>query len=260
MTAHFMVFAGTTEGRELVCFMSERGIPATVYTATEYGAQKLSEAGVRNDGCITVRIGRLDKEDILREICKVKPTAVVDATHPFAVEISTNLSECCEEAGAFLLRLGRPEEQPPDEAGIIRVPDAGAAADYLASAGEGMILLTVGIRFLPAFAALPGASRRLVARVLPTEESILACVKCNIPAASIIAAEGPFDMAQNLACIRRFGIKYLVTKETGREGGYYEKIDAAKAAGVTVVSIMRPPGSGGLPMDEVKKKILELCE
>ena len=55
---------------------------------------------------------------------------------------------------------------------------------------------------------------------------------------------GPFLKELNLALLRQFHISYLVTKESGREGGFDEKLAAAKEAGCLLIVIERPKEEG----------------
>lgn len=63
--------------------------------------------------------------------------------------------------------------------------------------------------------------------------------------------QGPFSEELNIAMLHQFDCKYLVTKETGKAGGFEEKLHAAKAAGATLVLVGRPPEQKGYSYDEV---------
>lgn len=119
--------------------------------------------------------------------------------------------------------------------------DAHEAAAYLAGR-EGNVLLATGAKELAAFAPLGGA--RLYPRVLPSAESLDACAHAGIPRRNIIAMQGPFSEKLNLALIRQFSIRYLVTKDGGEAGGFGEKAAAAAANGAVLLVFRRPEEQG----------------
>ena len=96
------VFAGTTEGRELVEFLAGQPVQATVCVATEYGETLLPEA--EN---ITVLAGRIPVEDIIRMLQRMRFDLVIDATHPYATSITESICTACRETQTEYLRLLR---------------------------------------------------------------------------------------------------------------------------------------------------------
>ncbi|MFC2662105.1 MAG: precorrin-6A/cobalt-precorrin-6A reductase, partial [Eubacterium sp.] len=81
---------------------------------------------------------------------------------------------------------------------------------------------------------------RLYPRVLPTVKSIQLCEEAGIPRKNIIAMQGPFSTAMNCCILRDYDISYMVTKESGRQGGLFQKIEAAEECGVQLLMIRRP--------------------
>ena len=227
----FVIFSGTTEGRELSRLLAEAGAPVTVCVATEYGSEEQgSTPGVE------VCQGPLSPE----EKAELLSGAVlcVDATHPYARNISRSVKAACEAAGVQLLRLKRQES---DLAGAILVESAAEAAEYLRER-EGNVLLTTGTKELKAFAELP--PERLFPRVLPSCDSIAACEVLGIPHRNIIAMQGPFSREMNVATIRQYNIRFVVSKDGGGPGGFAEKASAAKETGAELIVIRRPEESG----------------
>ncbi len=121
------------------------------------------------------------------------------------------------------------------------VQSAANAAEYLLET-KGNILLTTGSKELRAYVEIP--RERLYVRVLPTHDSIAACEAAGIPHRNIIAMFGPFSQRMNEAMLEQYHISYLVTKEAGRNGGFEEKLQAAKRCGVKAIVIRRPEDSG----------------
>ena len=88
---HILIFAGTTEGRMLAQYASQNGIGCYVSTATEYGKSILE--GLEGVECIS---GRMDQKKMETFIGEHGIRLVIDATHPFAVEVSENIKAACE--------------------------------------------------------------------------------------------------------------------------------------------------------------------
>ena len=80
--------------------------------------------------------------------------------------------------------------------------------------------------------------------MLPFASSLDACEASGIPRKNIIAMQGPFIKAINIALMEQFGINYMVTKDSGKEGGFDDKMEAAKEAGATLIVIKRPDDKG----------------
>lgn len=226
-----LIFGDTTEGRLLAQALSQRGRSATVSVATPLGAQELE--GLSG---ITPLVGRKTGAEMAALLKNFD--RCVDATHPYAVEVSRNVRAACEEAGVPLRRLLR--EKSAHEAGHW-VESPQEAARWL---GErcGNVLLAIGAKELSAFQNLQ--RERLFPRVLPVVESILACQEAGIPTRNIIALHGPFSQDLNRAMLEQYHIRYLVTKDGGRAGGFEEKAAAAREAGAELVVIGRPPETG----------------
>ena len=236
------VFAGTTEGRRLVELLADAPVEVTACVATEYG-----EALLTPRDRLTVSHRRLTEEEMETLLVRERFDLVVDATHPYAAEVTENIAQACRGAGVEYLRLLREADAPPE--GAVYLPDTEAAVNWLAGT-EGNILLTTGSKELAQYAALPGFARRVYARVLPMEASLSACRAAGLGPDRIIAMQGPFSREMNAALLRAVSAKYLVTKDTGETGGFGEKAAAARDAGAVLVVVGRPVQREGLGFAE----------
>ena len=129
---NIMVFAGTTEGRELCERFENKNIIIDVYTATEYGGELLPECSN-----IIVHSGKLNQNEIAREINKLNPFLVIDATHPYAVEASSNIKKA---SGKKYIRLLRAESEKVKAL----YADSIDKAISLVNRSRGNILITTG--------------------------------------------------------------------------------------------------------------------
>ena len=227
------VFSGTSEGREVCEALAEGGVQCITFVATEYG-----NAVMKQHENIDVRVGRLDMEDIAKLIGEENPDYVIDATHPHAEIITENIKVACAKAKADekYIRVQRDLNSDTDEYSetVIIVNSIQAAIDALASFPSGNIMLTTGVKELHFFEMF---GSRLIARILPGRESIDEAYRCGLSTKQIIAMEGPFSEEMNAALIKQYGASVLVTKNSGKRGGYIEKIKACKACGIKAIVI-----------------------
>ena len=235
------VFAGTTEGREVVSFLQGQ---AEVYAcvATEYG-QTLLPRGEQ----VTVSAVRLSQEEMEALFRTHRFDLVIDATHPYADVVTRNICAACAATGTQYHRLLRADCAADGNA--VYVPDIDGAVAYLAET-QGTILLTTGSKELHRFAQLPDFAQRAYARVLPMEQSLQLCREAGLQPSHILAMQGPFSVEMNAAMLKSTGAAYMVTKSSGTAGGFEEKISAAAAAGVTSVIIGRPPQQAGTGLEQ----------
>ena len=236
------VFAGTTEGRELVEFLCTQDVAVTACVATEYGETLLSP---RDN--LTISAQRLTGEEMEALFSRENFDMVIDATHPYASVVTENIASACEKSGVPYQRLLRTGCKAGEDA--VFVPDIPAAVDYL-NGTVGTILLTTGSKELAKYTGIENFADRVYARVLPMEDSLRLCQSAGLKPAHILAMQGPFSVDMNIAMLKSVGAKYLVTKDSGTAGGFDEKVTAARAAGATLVVIGRPPQREGLTLPE----------
>ena len=265
---NIVIFGGTTEGRQFAEYLvqlnkKQEKTEAVIHVcvASEYGAQVLPEAEE-----IKVHVGRLEQADMQEFLQEVQADICVDATHPYAVIVTRNIYRACKEVDVPYIRVRR-EAEDTVEAGMltcemghaescnlgdvstgqlqqvypdsIYVENIQAAVDYLKGV-TGNILITTGSKELKAYTQIPDYENRCFARVLPTPSVVEACTELGFTGKHLICMQGPFDLAMNLATIQYADAKYLVTKASGKNGGYDEKCEAALAAGIHLVIIGRP--------------------
>lgn len=248
-----LIFGGTTEGRELAESLCGRGIHCTVCVATEYGEQIMEEMEA-----LTLHKGRMDAEQMKEFIREGEFLAVVDATHPFAAEVSKNIKTGLADFAVPYIRLKRNTDiAGRAQHGIRWFSDTKDCMEALRET-EGNILLTTGSKELSVF-CIEGLRHRLYVRVLPSTESIALCERQGIFGKQIIAMQGPFSAEMNEVLIRQFDIACLVTKESGAAGGFSEKLKAADNTGIPVMVIGNPEKEEpGYSFEEAVREIYRL--
>lgn len=248
-----LIFAGTTEGRKLSERLAASGIVHTVCVATEYG-----EIVLKEHPAVTVRRGRMNREEIREFLQKGGFGAVVDATHPYAELVTANLRAAMEGMGIPYLRLKRETEDSRQGKTAVHFETNEACARALEDV-KGNILLTTGSKELAKYCVSEQVRSRLFVRVLPGMESLSRCLEQGIRGKQIIAMQGPFTVEMNEATIRQYGISCLVTKQSGICGGYAEKQEAAEKAGIPLFVIGHPQEEEGHSFSEICEELERLC-
>ncbi|GAA2821120.1 cobalt-precorrin-6A reductase [Saccharopolyspora taberi] len=219
-----LVLGGTGEARELAQLLADR--PGLRVTSSLAGRVRdpLLPAG-------EVRVGGFGGADGLAEwLRRERIDAVVDATHPFARNITGNAVTAAERTGVPALVLRRPAWEPGPGDDWRPVGSLSEAAELLPGLGE-RIFLTTGRQGLAHFAALD--LWFLVRAVDPPEPPLPART-------TTVLARGPFTVDDERALLREHRIDVLVTKNSGG-AMTAAKLTAARELGVPVVVVQRPP-------------------
>lgn len=248
--SRILIFAGTSEGHELARFLMNEGMASRtdICVATDYGKVVLDDI---EDMCILT--GRLDEPAMENLIDNGDYCLIVDATHPYAAEVTACILEAALKTDTEVIRLVRDEETAE---GLVTVSTVNEAAELLSQSNEGF-LLTTGAKELKAFSQVRNFSERAVARVLPSEMSLTACLDAGLPPKGIICMQGPFTREMNMATMKQYGLETLVTKSTGRAGGFMNKAVLADD-GYRIIVIGRPDDESGYTLEEVKERLRTL--
>ncbi|HOO27831.1 MAG TPA: precorrin-6A reductase, partial [Lachnospiraceae bacterium] len=215
-----LLFAGTTEGRQLYGFLRQQGIRAVVCVTTEYGKTLLEEAAQADkeqEGAAPVRIcvERMDCNRMKKEIESFCPQLVVDATHPYATEATKNIIKACELTQTDLIRICRNKIERIKDPHIIYVKSMRAAVEFL-SETAGTVFVTTGSKELPALTQLHDYRERIYARILPDVKMLEKTLRLGIPAERILCVRGPVSQEMNEAAMRFCGASWMLTKESGK--------------------------------------------
>ena len=247
-----LIFAGTTEGRKLSECLAEDGIAHTLCVATEYGEIVLQEHPL-----VKVHCGRMNQEEIRAYIQQGGYAAIIDATHPYAQVITENIKAAINGFHIPYFRLKRETDAESDYGKIVYFESNEACAKALETI-KGNILLTTGSKELAVYCASKEVKNRLYVRVLPGIESLMSCIEQGINGKQILALQGPFSEEMNEAILHQYQIKCLVTKKSGRTGGYQEKITAAENADIPVFVIGQPQTQEGYSFLEICYKLEQI--
>jgi len=227
------LFSGTSDGNALARELVERQKSVVVSTASDYGGE------IARAGCpgVTVWAGRQGVEARRRALRESHARVIVDATHPFAQQISEQLVGLSQELGIPYLRF----ERPSAIGSHALLCDSAAEAAERAIVTGTRIFLTTGSKDLATFLQAPRADRReWFVRITPEPALIRRALDLGVPRDRILAMQGPFSEGFNTALWRDQRIDCVVTKDSGEAGGFPAKARAATALGIPLLVIRRP--------------------
>lgn len=224
---HVLLLGGTFDAHVLSTRLHAAGVPA-IYSYA--GATQ-----TRRNTALPTRVGGFGGvAGLLQFLRDERITHVLDATHPFAAQMSSHAIEACAQLGIPLLAMERPAWQAQAGDRWTTVADMSAAAKALPQDGS-TVFLAIGRKQLAAF--VPCADgHHFVLRVVDAPEAAL-----PLPAASceLVIARGPFQLADELALLRQHRVSTVVSKNAGGPDTY-AKIEAARQLGLPVVMVQRP--------------------
>ncbi len=237
MTGRVLLLGGTGEARGLAEALAAEGVDVLSSLAGRTADPVLPPG--------EVRIGGFGGTEGLADWLRANPVrALVDATHPFAREMTEHAARAAARTGTPHLRLQRPgwREQPGDD--WRRVGSLEEAAG--AVAGFAHVFVTTGRTGLGAFA---GLTQEVLVRAVDPPEPPLP------PRTTVVLERGPFSVDDELALMREHAVDVVVTKDSG--GHLTEaKLTAARQLGIPVVMVHRPPLPPGMTVVETVEDAL----
>lgn len=241
-----LIFAGTTEGRELLEALSKTidgsGLNVYACVATDYGKELLPE-GLDH---IKIQAGRLTEEEMVLLMKEHQFDYVIDTTHPYARLASENIKSACKQSDCKYIRVLRPASSLTEiDSTCVFFEKHEEVVEYL-NQTAGNVLLTIGSKELSKYIKVKDYQQRLFLRALPMLEVLDSCSVLGFPGKQLICMQGPFSEALNVAMINQLSARYIVTKDSGKTGGFPEKYLAAQRTGAKLLVIGREKEEEGV--------------
>lgn len=211
------------------------GLPCTVTVTT-----KAAEALYYQSPKLQLLVGRLAANQLGQFLQQQQITAILDASHPYAVEISQMAIQAAAKQQIPYLRFERlpVKAQAIKDSQVICFDsfDTLLAGNYL---HQQRVLLTIGCQALPLFRSLQDKST-LFARILPAIASIETALAAGFSSERIIALRPPVAAELEKVLWRHWDISLVVTKASGVVGGEEVKRKVAAELGIPLIVIERP--------------------
>lgn len=242
-----LIYGGTSDSVDILKEVHHLG--AFGYCATTQAGIDL----VRSFTQVKTFLGKQSAED-MRDLWQSEAvTLIIDATHPFAQAVTSEILDVATALDLPLIRYRRP---------IVEIPKSTvfysheAVIDYL-KAKSGNVLLTTGSNHAKMYVDALGA-KRVIARVLPVVESIKKLDEAGVIPMYRIGQYGPFSQFENEMHLEFAGAKSMVSKNSGKKGMVAEKQLACEKMGAELLLIEPPVEDGDHvchTIDEVKSDI-----
>lgn len=228
------LISGTSEGKEILSLLNKYTDDILVSTATTYGGELLKDYKYKILNTTPINTEEMKKLFKINNI-----NVLIDATHPYAVEVSKNAMKVCHELSIKYIRYER--ERVVDK--FLGNPKVVAVDSYeklyeCLKNVKGTILNTTGSRNLDKILGLQ-LENRIVHRVLPSLKVIKECYEIGIKLDDLIAIKGPIGYELNKGFIKEYNAKAIILKDSGKEGGTEEKINAALDENIWVFIVDR---------------------
>lgn len=221
------LIGGTSESRTVADRLSCAGMP-WVATVTSDRARRLYGDWPTQP----VWVGRLDAGMIAPWLTQFQVGAIIDASHPFAVDIS----RLAIATGLPYLRYERPPVPHDPETVVLPNFAALLVPEYLRGR---RVLLTTGVKTLGQVRPWLGRSH-LWARILPTETSRQAAIAAGFPPDRLVPQQLPTTFAAERSLWQQLGLDTVVMKAAGAASGTDLKQAVARSLGIRAIMVARP--------------------
>lgn len=226
------IIGGTKDSRDFVELLRKqnKNLENTIIsTVSEYGKELIKNSDIQ------VHLGAMNEEQMKNFVIEKNIKRIFDFSHPYATEVSKNAMKIAQK---FDLEYFRYERELLNYENGIEFYEIDKLVSFLETV-QGNILVTLGTNNIEKFKNLKNLEK-IYFRILPVTDSLMKTEKAGIKAKNILGLQGPFSKEFNVAIYKNYGIKYVVTKESGTTGGELEKIEAARETGVIPVVLKRP--------------------
>ena len=233
-----IVFGGTTEGREAAKVLEESG--ATYYYSTRSDTQDIQLVHGHHV------IGAMEEPEMVALCKEHNIRLIIDAAHPFAVNLHRNVVNLAVQIGVPVIRYER--IYPPHDEDLVWCKDYDDAISQMKAHDVSHLLALTGVNTIAKLRDF-WESHECWFRILNRDESLAGAQKAGFPTDHLVY----YEKDDTAALIERLHPQAIITKESGLSGGYTEKVEAAKQAGVKVFVVNRPdyPTADGVTIEHV---------
>lgn len=228
------LIGGTQESAELAAAIACNGTIPCIISVTTQSARSLYPDAPN----LQVWVGRLNQQQLEEFLQQQQISAVLDASHPYAVEISQSAIAISQKLQIPYLRYERPaiDNQPNERVIELDSFDTLLAGDYLTAA---RVLLTVGYRPLPLF-QLWQAKASLFARILPSQVALQTALDAGFTSDRLICLRPPISADLERGLWQQWRINLVVSKASGSPGGEDIKRTIAAQLDIPLIVVNRP--------------------
>ncbi|NFD77532.1 cobalt-precorrin-6A reductase [Clostridium botulinum] len=225
---------GTSEGREILSLLNKFTDDILISTATSYGGEILKAYKYKK-----LNTKPLNKEELSNMLKENQVNILIDASHPYALEVTKNAREVSKDLNIEYVRYERPSsaEEFKENKKVVFLEDYKDLNEALKNI-KGNILNTSGSRNMDKILDLK-LENRIIHRVLPSVKVLEDCFNLGVKVEDLMAIKGPISKELNKAFIKDYDAKALILKDSGPQGGTKEKILACLECDIYALVIKR---------------------
>ncbi|AUM94820.1 TPA: cobalt-precorrin-6A reductase [Clostridium botulinum] len=225
---------GTSEGREILSLLNKFTDNILISTATAYGGEILKNYKYKK-----LNTKPLNKEELSNMLKENQVNILIDASHPYALEVTKNAREVSKDLNIKYVRYERPSsvEEFKKNKKVVFLEDYKDLNEALKNI-KGNILNTSGSRNIDKILNLK-LENRIIHRVLPSIKVLEDCFNLGVKVEDLMAIKGPISKELNKAFIKDYDAKALILKDSGPQGGTKEKILACLECDIYALVIRR---------------------
>lgn len=236
------IIGGTKETKDIIERI-EDNYEYIVTTATYSGKEMLIGKNVA--------VGKMDLNEMINFIKKNSINKIIDISHPYAFEVTSNAREAAKVCDVEYFRYIREKSNIKEAVYVNSIVECIKLLKNI----KGNVFFTTGMKNIKDFEKIKG-NNRFIYRVLPALYSIQECVKNKVSIKDIVAILGPVSEEMNIAMFKTFKADYVVMKDSGVEGGCFEKIKACLRLDIKAIIIGRKEEEGFNDINELMKEVL----
>ncbi|APH20441.1 cobalt-precorrin-6A reductase [Clostridium botulinum] len=225
---------GTSEGREILSLLNKFTDNILISTATAYGGEILKNYKYKK-----LNTKPLNKEELSNMLKENQVNILIDASHPYALEVTKNARKVSKDLNIEYVRYERPSsaEEFKENKKVVFLEDYKDLNEALKNI-KGNILNTSGSRNMDKILDLK-LENRIIHRVLPSVKVLEDCFNLGVKVEDLMAIKGPISKELNKAFIKDYDAKALILKDSGPQGGTKEKILACLECDIYALVIKR---------------------
>ena len=236
------IIGGTSETNHFLRKINP-SLAVVVTVATEEGRSRIDHGEVILAG--------MNQEEMDAFIARHQIKAVVDLSHPYAIQVSNNAREAAQKNGLPYYRYLRSASEIKDAFCVNQL----TLVSIIWQRSTAPFFFTTGSKHIPDFQAVR-KSNRFIYRILPAKTSLQTCIDHKVSVSDIIAILGPISADLNKAMFGAYQAGYVVMKNAGSEGGTPEKLDACHQLGIQAIVVGRVGETGYTDLDELLKDLI----
>lgn len=250
-----LILGGTGEGKEMAEKLISYGVKVAVSVAFDTGLHVVPRGAYPLVG----RRSAEDWEETMKGLLPLGLKGAVDCAHPFAEEARRNFRLAAEGLGIPLVRISRPVEVPQGAVPVRSYEEMANRLLEITVPGD-RVFLSFGVRGLPEVVPpLKARGRSVLARVLPTVESLELARSAGLDPKELVCSWGPMGYDWEMGILKGCNAKAAAAKGSGDASGVTDKLRACRELGITLI-LLCPPADPGLSMEEGVRELLKALE